>query len=94
MKTGPEVGDTDNDGMLEVLDAFGEPLQFVIRYDWNNDGRFDPNENISFDTLLSDALPGEAGTQAFYDGVIDFSRMRFIVRSTRLDDTATEEDAL
>ena len=77
-----EVGDTDNDGMLEVLDAFGEPMEFSIRYDFDNDGEFEANEIVDFDQLATNGL---------YGGVIDLARLKFIVRSARLGD---KDDAL
>jgi prepilin-type N-terminal cleavage/methylation domain-containing protein len=46
-----EIGDTDGDGMQEVLDAWGDPLQFVILVarDSNGDGQVDATDDRTLD---------------------------------------------
>ncbi len=44
--SGREIGDTDKDGRLEVLDAFGDPMFFMIRRNViSSNGEEDVNEN-------------------------------------------------
>jgi prepilin-type N-terminal cleavage/methylation domain-containing protein len=46
-----DLADLDKDGCPEVVDAWGEPLQFLVWVDRNQDSRYTPGEDL--ETLLS-----------------------------------------
>ncbi len=41
-----EIGDTDGDGIREVLDAYGDPLEFIIGDAAGNEIILDPNQTL------------------------------------------------
>ena len=69
-----EIGDTDGDGMLEVLDAFGNPLGFLrwapgFSVRSGIDGRWgSPNVDDNGDGIIDNALEFGMGTHDDYRG--------------------------
>jgi len=98
-----EIGDTDNDGYNEVLDAFGDPLQFSLRVRLTQD-ELDSLTAIGTDAIVRDALADVIGyevilneQQALVQGQVRGSgpdvapwpmeKYRFTIRSVNLFNT-------
>lgn len=92
-----EIGDTDNDGLKEVLDAFGDPLQFslLVRLDQDDLDELTPlvppqiNRDELADVIGYESILSQ--TQALQPGQVrgpwPIQDYRIVIRSVNLNST-------
>ncbi|MDG2014423.1 MAG: type II secretion system protein [Pirellulaceae bacterium] len=77
-----EIGDTDNDGLFEVLDGFGDPLQFRVGGAEGQELLLNPND---FDPTQISTHPRYPYTQsASFDPVLGIEDYRISIRSVNV----------